>query len=122
MKEIDEFLRENKPVVQDDPTFLMETRQRMKDVDGIKAEVDRQRSRGRVALIATLVTGLVLGVLVTALAFLYPIDTQSVGDGLWQAFRTFLDTWKQYLIYPVAAIAVTLSLVLTLGGKKAAQL
>lgn len=122
MKEIDDFLRENKPVVKDDPAFLMETRRRMKDVDGIKEEVDRQRSRGRVTLIATLVTGLVLGVLVTALAFLYPVDTQSVGDGLWQALRTFLDTWKQYLVYPVAAIAVTLSLVLTLGGKKAAQL
>ncbi len=122
MKEIDDFLRENKPVVKDDPAFLMETRRRMKDVDGIKEEVDRQRSRGRVTLIATLVTGLVLGVLVTALAFLYPVDTQSVGDGLWQALRAFLDTWKQYLVYPVAAIAVTLSLVLTLGGKKAAQL
>lgn len=122
MKEIDDFLRENKPVVKDDPAFLMETRRRMKDVDGIKEEVDRQRSRGRVTLIATLVTGLVLGVLVTALAFLYPVDTQSVGDGLWQALRAFLDTWKQYLVYPVAAIAVTLSLVLTLGGKKAVQL
>ncbi len=122
MKEIDDFLRENKPVVKNDPAFLMETRRRMKDVDGIKEEVDRQRSRGRVTLIATLVTGLVLGVLVTALAFLYPVDTQSVGDGLWQALRAFLDTWKQYLVYPVAAIAVTLSLVLTLGGKKAAQL
>jgi len=122
MKEIDDFLRENKPVVKDAPAFLMETRRRMKDVDGIKEEVDRQRSRGRVTLIATLVTGLVLGVLVTALAFLYPVDTQSVGDGLWQALRAFLDTWKQYLVYPVAAIAVTLSLVLTLGGKKAAQL
>jgi hypothetical protein len=122
MKEIDEFLRENKPAVQDDPTFLMETRRRMKDVDGIKAEVDRQRSRGRVALIVTLVAGLALGVLVTALAFLYPVDASSVGEGLWEGFRAFLDTWKQYLIYPVAAIAVTLSLVLTLGGKKAAQL
>ena len=42
MKEIDEFLRENKPEVKDDPTFLLETRRRMEVVEGIKAEVDRQ--------------------------------------------------------------------------------
>jgi hypothetical protein len=47
MNEIDEFLRANKPAVKDDPTFLLETRRRLEAVEGIKAEVDRQRSRGR---------------------------------------------------------------------------
>jgi hypothetical protein len=122
MKEIDEFLRENKPAVKDDPTFLMETRRRMKAVEGIKYEVDRQRSHSRVALIVALVVGLAAGVLVTLLAFLYPIDPLSVRDGLWQHVRIFLDTWKMYLVYPVAALAVALSLVLSLGRKKAARL
>ena len=49
MNEIDEFLRANKPAVHDDPTFLLETRRRLEAVEGIKAEVDRQRSRGRLA-------------------------------------------------------------------------
>ena len=118
MKEIEEFLRENKPVVKDDPTFLLETRRRMEQVEGIKAEVDRQRSHGRLALIVTLCAGLAVGILATALAFLYPVDANSVGEGLWQSARLFLQTWKQYLLLPVAAIAVTLGLVLSSGRGK----
>ena len=39
MKEIDDFLRTNRPEVKDDPTFLLETYRRMDQVEGIKAEV-----------------------------------------------------------------------------------
>ena len=120
MKEIDEFLRENKPALKDDPTFLLETRRRLEQVEGIKAEVDRQRSHGRVALIIALAAGLALGVFATTVAFLYPVDLQS--GGFLQSVRVFLETWKHYLVYPVAALAVTLSLVLTLGGRKTARL
>ena len=122
MKDIEEFLRENKPSVKDDPAFLMETRRRMKAVEGIKGEVDRQRGHGRRALIIALSAGVALGVLATVLAFLYPVDLQSLDGGFWQGVRVFLDTWKIYLIYPVAALAVILSLVLTLGGRKTARL
>ena len=118
MKEIDDFLRDHKPVVKDDPTFLLETRRRMEQVDGIKAEVDRQRSYGRTALIVTLVIGLAVGVVATAVAFLYPVDATSVGEGLWQSVRLFLETWKQYLPLPVALIAITLGLLLSLGRKQ----
>ena len=118
MKDLEDFLRENKPAVKDDPTFLLETRRRLETVEGIKSEVDRQRSHGRVALITALTVGLVAGVLITALAFLYPVDMQSASDGFWQSTRLFLETWKQYLPFPVAALAVTLSLVLTRGRKK----
>ena len=61
MNEIDEFLRGNKPAVKDDPTFLLETRRRLEAVEGIKAEVDRQRSRGRLALVYALAIGLAIG-------------------------------------------------------------
>ena len=118
MKEIEDFLRENKPEVKKDPTFLLETRRRMEQVDGIKAEVDRQRSQGRVALIVTLAIGLAVGVVATAVAFLYPVDATSVGEGLWQSVRLFLETWKQYLPLPVALIAITLGLLLSLGRKQ----
>ncbi len=122
MKEIDEFLRENKPAVKDDPTFIQETRRRMDAVEGIKAEVDRQRSRGRLALVIALAAGLAVGVLVTALAFLYPVDPQSVGKGLWQSFRIFLETWKQYLLLPVAILATLLGLVLARGSRGTVRL
>ena len=122
MKEIDDFLRENKPKVKDDPTFLLETRRRMETVEGIKDEVDRQRSQGRVTLIVTLAVGLALGVLATALAFLYPVDATALGDGIWKSIRVFLDTWKLYLPFPVAAIAVTLSLILSKGFRHTVRL
>lgn len=122
MKDIEDFLRENKPEVKDDPTFILEAQRRMDAVEGIKAEVDRQRSYGRVVLIVTLAIGLAAGVLVTALAFLYPIDAESVGEGLWQSVRLFLDTWKQYLVFPVALLAVALGLVLSKRSGKAVQL
>ena len=73
MKEIEDFLRENKPVVKDNPTFILEARRRMEAVEGIKAEVDRQRCYGRLALIITLMAGLLLGVVATAIAFLISV-------------------------------------------------
>ena len=121
MKEIEDFLRENKPVVKDNPTFILEAQRRMEAVEGIKAEVDRQRCYGRLALIITLMAGLLLGVVATAIAFLYPIDAESVGKGVLDSIRLFLTTWKQYLLLPVALLAIALSMVLMSGkrGKSA---
>ena len=42
MSDIEDFLRENKPQVKEDPTFILEAQRRMEQVEGIKAEVDRQ--------------------------------------------------------------------------------
>ena len=122
MNEIEDFLRDNKPQVKDNPTFLLETRRRLEQVEGIKAEVDRQRSHGRLVLIVALVAGLAIGVLATAIAFLYPIDAASVGDGLWQSARLFLQTYRQYLLLPVALLAIALYLVLTRSGKAFSRL
>ena len=113
MNEIDEFLRGNKPAVKDDPTFLLETRRRLEAVEGIKAEVDRQRSRGRLALVFALAT---------AIAFLYPVDATSAGQGLWECIRLFLTTWKQYLLLPVAILAIAFGLVLSRGSRKTVRL
>ena len=119
MSSIEDFLRENRPQVKEDPTFILETQRRMEAVEGLKAEVDRQRGHGRMALIVALVAGLVAGVLLTALAYLYPIDAESVGEGLVQSVRLFLQSWRQYLIYPVALLALVLSLVLSKRRKAA---
>ena len=111
MKELEDFLRENKPAVQDDPTFLLETRKRMDAVEGIKAEVDHQRSHGRVVVIVTLAIGVAVGMLAMALAFLFP--AVPAREGIWQSIRLFLDSWKQYLMFPVAALAILLGIVLS---------
>jgi len=122
MKEIEDFLKENKPIVKDDPTFLLKTRQRMEAVEGIKAEVDRQRTHGRKALIVALIIGLIMGSVATALAYLYPVDANTVGEGMLNSVRAFLTTWKQVLIYIVAALALTLGVVLTRGEKSSMRL
>ena len=113
MKEIEDFLRENKPQVKEDPTFILQAQRRMEQVGGIKAEVDRQSHRGRIALIVALVTGLVIGVAAATLAFLFPIRPETVGDGLWQSARLFLQDYRQYLVYPVALFTISLILVLS---------
>lgn len=115
---IDNYLRENKPVVKDDPAFLLETRRRMDAVEGIKNEVDRQRINGRIILIITLIIGVAVGAAVTLLAYLYPAEVSSAGSG----FRQFLDTWRQYLVLPVAAMAIALGLIIMLSGKKTVRL
>ena len=112
MKDIEEFLRENKPQVKEDPTFILEAQRRMEQVDGIKAEVDRQRTRGRVALIVALCIGLAVGVFATAMAFLYPVDAHASTEGFLQAVRVFLQDYRQYLFMPIALLAIALSIVL----------
>ena len=119
MTEIEEFLRENKPQVAEDPTFILEAERRMEAVEGIKTEVDRQRRHGRVALIIALVAGKALGIAATAVAFLYPVDVSSAREGLWQSVRLFLDGWKQYLMLPVAVLAILLGLVLARDKSRA---
>ena len=122
MEQLEDFLRNNKPVVKDDPTFLLKTRQRMEAVEGIKAEVDRQRSHGCKALIVALIAGLAIGAAATAMAYLYPVDANSVSEGLLDNIRAFLTTWKQYLVFIVAAMAITLGMVLTRGEKSSMRL
>ena len=112
MNDIEDFLRDNKPQVKENPTFILEAQRRMEQVDGIKAEVDRQRNRGRVALIIALCVGLAVGVFATAIAFLYPVDAHASTEGILQALRLFLQSYRQYLFMPVALLAIALGVVL----------
>ena len=102
--ELELFLRGNKPVVKDDPTFMLEVRQRLNAVEGIKDEVDRQRRLRRFTLSLTLLTGIVTGCLVTAFILLAPMDS----------IRTFVGEWKLYIAI-AASISITLISVF-LGG------
>ena len=115
---IEEFLRNNKPQVKDDPTFLLETQRRMKQVEGIKAEVDRQRSHSRVTLIVTLIIGIVVGVVATFIGYICPfnLDTKA---GTMASIILFLTTWKQYFFILAAALSVSLALLLSRTRKAA---
>ena len=109
---IEDLLREARPVVKDDPAFLMETRRRMEQVEGIKSEVDHQVKLSRRILIGTLIAGLVLGMLAMAFVFLYPSLAQDLEKNVLSRVRDFLFEWKEYLAFLIAALAVTLGLVL----------
>lgn len=109
--DIDSFLRENKPKVKENTAFLLELQQKMRAVDGIKTEVDRQRKHYRIILVSTLAAGLVMGGLAISLAYLYPLNPDILSNGFISEISIFLDTWKDYLLLPIAACATSLGLI-----------
>lgn len=120
MSELEQYLKDHKPVVKDDPTFLLEAQRRMNAVAGIKGEVDRQRRHGRRALVIALCAGLVIGVAVSAVAFFYPVNPDSVGQGILDSLRLFLQDYREFLLLPTALIAIVLALVLFKNKKGSA--
>ena len=121
-QQLESFLRENRPQTEKDPTFILETRRRMAEVEGIKAEVDRTRNTGRGVLIAALVAGIAIGTIVTALAFLYPVNPEQIAGNMMDKVRLFLDGYKQYFIPGLATMIVALTLVLSLRRTPAGEL
>jgi hypothetical protein len=115
--DIESILRDSKPMVKDNPAFLLEVQQKMRAVEGIKSEVDRQRRYGRSAIVAALVLGLIVGAFAISLAYLYPIDPSSINDGIISDIRVFMDSYKHYLLLPIAGCAIALGLIL--GRQKA---
>ena len=109
--DIEYLLRENKPQVSDNPTFLLEVQQKMRAVDGIKSEVDRQRRYGHKALVITLVAGLILGGIVATLAYLYPINPEMLGESLIADIKMALDPWKHYILIFMSICAITLGVI-----------
>ena len=110
-KDIESFLRENRPQVKDNPTFLLEVQRKMREVEGIKSEVDRQRKYGRIALVVTLVFGLLLGALTMLLAYLVPVD-ELIDTDIFASIRLGVEPIKEYLIVPLIACVVALLAVL----------
>ena len=108
--DIESLLRENKPQVKDNPIFLLEVQQKMRAVDGIKSEVDSQRRYGHQALVIALVAGLILGFIVTTLAYLYPIAPDSIGESLITDIKMVLDPWKHHVLIFMAICAITLGI------------
>lgn len=113
---IEDILRNGRPVVEDDPAFLMETRRRLAEVEGIKAEVDRQRRTGRVVLVTTLVIGLAAGVLLSLLVSLHPLDIGWLNTAWLTEVMSTLETAKYFILPGIACCAIALGL--TLGRSR----
>lgn len=96
------LLRTNKPVVKDDPAFMLKARQRMSAVEGIKNEVDRQRKHGLIALSVTLLIGLAAGILIAVFLLLAPIDS----------IRALIGEWKLYLAMAASIVATIIAIYL----------
>lgn len=112
-QDIESYLRQNKPKVQDNPVFLLEVQQKMRTVDGIKAEVDRQRRYGRITLIVALVTGIIIGAAGIVMVYLYPINPETISNGELSNIRGFFETYKQPLLLTVAIFSLILGLLFT---------
>ncbi|MCR5709734.1 MAG: hypothetical protein K6G79_04560 [Bacteroidales bacterium] len=122
MNDFEKYLRDNRLEAPAEDQFLIETNARLNSVEGIKRTVDSERRRGRVAVVVALVTGLVAGVLLSALILLHPVvpdisvlaePAESFLDGV----AATLHPWRYYIFFLVAGCAVALS-VLSINGKK----
>ena len=96
------LLRTNKPVVKDDPAFMLKARQRMNAVEGIKNEVDRQRKHGLITLSVTLLIGVAAGIIITVCLLLAPIDR----------ILAFVEKWKLFLGIAVSVAFALISIIL----------
>lgn len=103
--DLNKLLRTNKPVVKDDPAFMLKARQRVNAVEGIKNEVDRQRRRGLIALAVTLIIGLAAGILIAVFLLLAPIDS----------IRALIGEWKLYIEVAVSIIFTLIAIYLGNG-------
>ena len=118
MKEtdIDAYLRANKPQIKDDPTFLLEVEQKMRAVDGIKNEVDRQRKRGRLTMTVVFMAGLILGVFALVLTMTFPTELKLTDVSLLNQLKDYFEAHAEVLLVPVTLCAVFLSI--ALGTRK----
>lgn len=102
--ELELFLRENKPVVKDDPAFLLEVQRKLDAVEGIKNEIDRQRRHVRFVILVTIFIGVAVGIMAAVFVMLFPmINIKSQLTDI----LTSLAPWKPYLAI-ATAIAVSL--------------
>ena len=115
MKQIDieSFLQANKPQVKDNPTFLLEVQQKMHIMEGMKSEIDQQRKSGKIAFVMALLIGLITGIAITLLIYTQPDNSKTVTDNLLTSIKAFIYSWKEYLLFGIAACITTIGLILS---------
>lgn len=111
-RDIESYLRENRPQVKDNPTFLLEVKQKMRTVNGIKAEVDRQRRYGRKTVLITLIVGLILGASLIYIGYSYNLNPEVIDNSTVGNTINLIITYKELLFIPFAGCAIALGLLL----------
>lgn len=108
MKDIEQYLRDNRPETPAEGQFLIETNARLNAVEGIKKEVDGSRRRGRVAVLVTLIAGLKLGCFLAYLAIRYPIQSFLPDNSALSKILATLQDNKSILFFLIASFAIVL--------------
>ena len=119
MKDIEQFLRDNKPETPEEGQFLIETNARLSAVEGIKKTVDGERRRWRTALVVALLAGLVSGILLMAFITLYPVKPLHVDGSILEKAALALEGRKEILIGIIAVCALALGTVFMTRKKEA---
>ena len=109
---IESLLREHKPLVKDNPAFLSEVQHKMLAVEGIKKEVDRQRRFGRIALVAALVIGTLIGGLAIFLIWMYPAGSEVGAPELIVNIKVLIEPYRQYVLLLIACCAISSGVIL----------
>ena len=112
MKDIEQYLRQNKPETPDEGQFIIETNARLSNVEGIKGTVDAERHRGRLMLVIALVAGLVIGCLFTLFVVFFPVPSIETELSVFSKAILSLKEWEALLLVPVAACAIALGIFL----------
>lgn len=109
---IESLLREHKPQVKDNPAFLSEVQHKMGAVEGLKKEMDRQRRFGRIALVAALVIGTLIGGLAIFLIWLYPAGSEVGAPELIKEIKILIEPYRQYILFLIACCAISSGVIL----------
>ena len=118
MKDLEQFLRDNKPETPDEGQFMIEMNARLNQVEGIKQTVDGETRRWRKVLIITLVAGLVLGCLLTLLVVFFPVEALQADSSAFLKALDALQHGKEILYGVVACLAIALGLVFLFGRRQ----
>ncbi|MBO4417104.1 MAG: hypothetical protein J5801_03155 [Bacteroidales bacterium] len=98
MNDIEQFLKENKPLEPAEGNFMIEVNSRLEAVEAVKRAVSAERSRSRALLLAALASGLLLGCIITAIIMLHPVAPGSLGTQFIVRLSMFLQGWARYII------------------------
>jgi len=110
MKDLEQYLRDNKPGKPGSENFMIELNAKMEAVEGIKKTVAEERKHSRTALVYALIAGIVLGCLLTLFVMLVPSPAETLGSETISNIVAFLREWQILLALPIAGCAITLGL------------
>lgn len=111
MNDIEQILRDNKPMEPAEGNFMIEVNARLTAVEEIKRAVAAERRHSRSRMLAALAAGVALGGIITALVLLHPVAPAMPGTEFIAKLSLFLHGWARYIIMLlIAGGAITLGL------------